>query len=327
MLVVTPNTCTDITTWVPTLALGAVLRAPRTVVSAGGKGVNVCRVLGRLGHDATLVGLASAQDDRLSRLLRAEGCAFQPVLHPGPGRIAQILLEDSGRVTVINGAGPRMTPELWADLVEAVSAALDCAPADDQGPVVCSGSLPPHAPLDGYGQIVDLAHERGRLAIVDASPAVLGGAIDHQPDLVSPNLAEAEGLLAGRGDEIVDEDGSDVPDRCLAASRALFERGARRAVVTGGAAGAALTTGAGSRWMTSPRVVVRSPIGAGDAFVGGWAHALSTGASDDDAMRFAMAVAAAACETDSAGALDLQRIPPLLATIEAGAVAGPGVAR
>jgi 1-phosphofructokinase family hexose kinase len=313
VLVVTPNTCTDITSWVPTLAPGTVARAPRTVVTAGGKGVNVARVLRRLGHETTLVGLASQSDDRLIRLLREEGCTFRSIRHPGPGRIAQIFLEDSGRATVVNGAGPAMTPRLWDDLLATVAAELDTTLAGERGPVACSGSLPPGAPQDGYGQIVDLAHERGLLALVDAGPAVLGATLDHAPDLVSPNLAEAEGLLLGRADESVDESGLDVPDRCLAASRALHERGARRAVVTGGGSGAALTTDDGSRWFQALPVTVRSPIGAGDSFVGGWAHALTAGASDDEAMPFAVAVAAASCETESAGEIDPERLRALLA--------------
>ncbi len=317
MLVVTPNTCTDLTTWVPALSAGSVVRAPRTVVSAGGKGVNVCRVLHRLGHTPTLVGLGSADDDRLGALLTAEGCAFRVVRHPGPGRIAQIFLEDSGRATVVNGMGPRMTARLWADLLDAVRAGLE-DPGQEPGPVACSGSLPPGAPLDGYGQIVDIARARGRLTLVDAAPAVLGATLEHRPDLVSPNLAEAEGLLSGRSDESVDEDGPDVPDRCLAASRALFDRGARRAVVTGGRSGAALTTAAGSRWFPAPPVVVVSPIGAGDSFVGGWVHALASGADDDAAMRLAMAVAAASCETDSAGAFDPARMAELASTMAPG---------
>ena len=311
MLVVTPNTCTDITTSVPALTLGSVVRAPRTVVSAGGKGVNVCRVLRRLGHTPTLVGLASADDDRLATLLAAEGCDFRPVVHPGPGRIAQILLEDSGRATVINGEGPQMTLELWGALLDAVGEEL-ADPRHGPGPVACSGSLPPGSPLNGYGQIIDIAHDRGRLVLVDAAPSALRATLDHGPDLVSPNLAEAEGLLLGRADESVDENGPDVPDRCLAASRALHERGARRAVVTGGGSGAALTTDEGGRWFPALPVRVLSPIGAGDSFIGGWVHALASGAGDDEAMRLATAVAAASCETDSAGAFDPDRMTELL---------------
>ena len=180
------------------------------------------------------------------------------------------------------------------------------------------GRCPQGAPVDGYGQIVDLAHAHGRPAVVDAAPTVLGAALGHAPDLVSPNLAEAEGLLAGRADERVDEAGPDVPERCLAASRALSVRGARRAVVTGGAGGAALTTSAGSRWFAALRVDVRSPIGAGDSFVGGWAQALATGADDDEAMAFAVAVAAASCETDWAGAVDPERVDELLSAARRG---------
>ena len=50
MIVVTPNTCIDVTTWLPSLVPGSVSRATRTEVTAGGKGVNVCRTLRALGY-------------------------------------------------------------------------------------------------------------------------------------------------------------------------------------------------------------------------------------------------------------------------------------
>lgn len=314
MLVVTPNTCVDITTWLPTLVPGAVLRAPRTELTAGGKGVNVCRVLRGFGRTPRLVGLASAEDDRLARLLAAEGTQFLPVHHPGPGRVAQIILEDSGRATVINGAGPRISPELWSDLLRTVSRDLADVPGAMMRPVIACGSLPPGAPVEGYGQIVELAHAAGQPAIVDAAPAVLAAALPAGPDLVSPNLAEAEGLLLGRSRELVDEGGEDVPERCLQASLELHARGARRAVVTGGSAGAALATETGSRWFPGFRVDVKNPIGAGDTFVGAWAEALLTGLGDEAAMRFACATAAAGCEQELAGAFARERLAELLAS-------------
>ena len=57
MLVVTPNTCIDVTTWLPALVPGSVSRGTRTEVTAGGKGVNVIRTLTALGRAPTLVGL------------------------------------------------------------------------------------------------------------------------------------------------------------------------------------------------------------------------------------------------------------------------------
>ena len=105
MLVVTPNTCIDVTTWLPALVPGSVARATRTEVTAGGKGVNVCRTLRALGDSPLLIGLSPASDPRLADLLADEGCDFLPVLHRGQTRLALILLEDRRRATT-SSTGP-----------------------------------------------------------------------------------------------------------------------------------------------------------------------------------------------------------------------------
>ena len=306
MLVVTPNTCIDVTSWLPTLTPGTVARSTRTHRSAGGKGVNVCRSLRALGRRPRLVGL-SPDDGVLAGLLADEGCDFVGLPHRGPGRMALVLLEDGGRVTVVNGRGPE--PDAWdtGALLDTVRAQLATAPA-----VACSGSLPPGLPDDTYGRVVRAAHEAGVEAYVDGAPAVLGAALDSGPDLVSPNIGEAESLLHGRTDEHVEESGDDLADRCVDASRALHDRGARRAVVTAGSHGAALTTADGSWWTASARVPVANPIGAGDSFLAGVSHALLDGAADLDAVRYGMAVAAAAVQHETGGLLDPARVGPAL---------------
>lgn len=316
MLVLTPNTCIDVTTWLTSLTPGTVSRASRTVASAGGKGVNVCRTLRALGRSPRLLGLAPAEDPRLERLLAAEGCDFTPIPHRGQGRLALIFLEDDGRVSVVNGRGPE--PEDWdtAALLPHVASALEGATG-----VVCSGSLPPGLPDDTYGQVVEAAHARSLPAFVDAAPAVLAASLPHGPDLVSPNVGEAEALLHGRTDEHVEESGDDLPERCVEASRELHARGARRAVVTAGSHGAALTTAAGSWWVAAARVPVVNPIGAGDSFVAGTSDALVGGAGDLEAVRHGMAVAAAAVQHETGGMLDPGLVGPILRTLPAAVAA------
>ena len=70
--------------------------------------------------------------------------------------------------------------------------------------LACSGSLPPGAPGDAYARLVGLAHAAGALAIVDVGGEQLAAAVAAGADAVTPNLAEAEGLLHGRADETVD---------------------------------------------------------------------------------------------------------------------------
>jgi 1-phosphofructokinase family hexose kinase len=310
VLVVTPNTCIDVTSWLATLTPGTVSRSRRTVHSAGGKGVNVSRTLRALGARPRLLGLAPEGDHRLVRLLEAEGCDFVPIPHRGDGRVALIFLEDDGRVSVVNGPGP--DPADWdcETLQPAIRTQLEHYPG-----VVCSGSLPPGLPDDTYARVVGVAHDLGRPAFVDAAPAVLEATLPSGPDLVSPNIGEAEAILTGRTDEHVEEAGEDLPDRCIEASRALHSRGARRAVVTAGSHGAALTTDAGSWWIGAARVPVANPIGAGDSFIAGTAAAVVEGADDVTAVRRGTAVAAAAVQHETAGMLDPTLVAPALAAL------------
>ena len=74
MLVVTPNTCIDVTTWLPALVPGSVSRATRTEVTAGGKGVNVCpHPHGPRQGRRPLVGLSPVSDPTARRAPRGRG--------------------------------------------------------------------------------------------------------------------------------------------------------------------------------------------------------------------------------------------------------------
>lgn len=312
MLVVTPNLAFDVTVRLPALVPGAVVRASQTQTTGGGKGVNVVRASTALGlTGCRLLGFLPTLDgDRLTGLLAGEGIDLIGIPADGAVRVCTILLEDDGRTTVVNGAGPQISGTQWSALRTAVD--------DNLRPgelLACSGSLPPGVPDEGYAQLIELAHAKGSAVVVDAAPAALAATLASAPDLVCPNLSEAEGLLHGRIDEQVLESGDDVPDRAVAAAVALHERGAIRAVVTAGSAGAALATADGRWWLTAPRVTAVSPIGAGDSFVGGAARALAAGRADIDLVIEGMATASASVEQQLAGGVDPARVPELAGQI------------
>jgi 1-phosphofructokinase family hexose kinase len=312
MLIATPNPCLDITVRLAALVPGTVSRATGTLTTAGGKGVNVARAARALGEpDVRFAALLPEEDgSRYAELLAGEGTRLLPVGVPGVTRIATIFLEDSGRVSVVNGRGPDIDVASWERFRDLIAEQL--SPGDV---LVCSGSLPPGVPVDAYGQLTRIAHSLGCRAVVDAAPAVLAAALPAGPDLVSPNLAEAEGLLYGRGDEQVDEVGDDIPERAIAAARELHAAGAELAVVTAGGAGAGFADAGGGGWIPSPQVTVANPIGAGDAFAGAAAVALGHGLNGADVVRRGMAAASASCEQDLAGYLDPGRAADLLEVI------------
>jgi 1-phosphofructokinase len=270
----------------------------------------VARAARALGVPATLVAFLPGHTGRATAaLLAEEDIALHGIPVRGEIRSTSVMLEPDGRATVINEPGPPLAPEDWSALERAVDSTLP-----GHGVLVCAGSLPPGSPQDGYGRLVERAHAAGVPAVVDANGSILAAALAAQPDVVTPNLGEAEGLLHGRADEEV-EAAPDARPRAEAAAEELVRTGARAAVVTAAAAGAAVAAGGETHWIPAPRVAVRNPIGAGDAFAASLAAALERGLGVEEAARRGVAAAAASVEAPTAGDLDPARMEALLAAV------------
>ena len=313
MVIAGPNLTIDRTLSIDELRPGEVLRFERAVVTPGGKGVNVARVARELGAGAVLVGFVPGRTGAAgAALLADEGLSLRGVEVGGELRSTAVVLERSGRVTVFNEPGPPLAPGEWELYEGVVADALR-----DERVLACSGSLPPGAPAGAYARLVGLAHAAGAVAVVDVGGEQLAAALAAGADVVTPNLAEAEGLLHGRADETVEAgDVGIVRERAMVAARALVERGAARAVVTAAEAGAAAADGGYVWWVDAPPVAqVRNPIGAGDAFVGGLGLALERGEPFASAVAAGIATGAASVETDIAGAVVRARVAALLRAV------------
>jgi 1-phosphofructokinase family hexose kinase len=308
MLIAGPNLTIDRTAVLGELRPGEVLRFDRVVVTPGGKGLNVARAARALGHPALLVSLVPGHTGRAAAALIAEeGIELSGVPCGDELRSTTIVQERGGRTTVLDEPGPRVDERRWADYENAVRGRLT-----SRSVLVCSGSVPPGAPADAYGRLTTIAHTAGARSIVDAAGETLLRALDAAPDLVTPNLAEAEGAL-GLGT------GGDAPPRALAAADALLRQGARTAVVTAGAAGAAVAADGVAEWITAPRVAeVRNPIGAGDAFLAALAGTWERGDELAAAARAGVAAGAASVESPTAGELDPERARALAAVMARG---------
>jgi 1-phosphofructokinase family hexose kinase len=313
MIVVTPNLCIDRTHWLDQLAPGTVNRPRRAEVAAGGKGVNVARALRDLGRAPTVLGYRPAVGgDQVERLLGGEGLASALVDAPGELRSAIVVLEDSGRATVLNEPGPTLDAAHRDALLDRVAEQLAGTGARV---VVGSGSLPPGLPADTYAQLCRTAREHGAQVVVDTARDALAGVLAAGPDLVTPNLAEAEGLVSGVAVEFSEhvESRAEIRERAQLAARSLCAAGARRAAVTAGAHGAAYADDEGELWWDAPAVAVVNPIGAGDVFVAGVVDHLCGGAGWRAAVRRGVLVASAAVEHRHAGRVDPGRVSQLVA--------------
>jgi 1-phosphofructokinase family hexose kinase len=322
MLVLGVNLATDRTLRMHRLAPGYVQRPYQAEGGAGGKAVNVCRAAACLGVRPRLVAnLPGRLGAAVGDLLAAEGHDVRPVPTSGEIRAAIIIIEDDDRVTVLNEPGP---PLRGGDL-EAVLEAFT-QEAELHRVAVASGSLPPAAPNDLYGQVVGRARQAGCLLLVDAARDVLRATLPAGPDLVTPNLSEAQAVLAGEygvTDEPVEALGGDVRAAALTAADGLRAAGARSALVTAGRYGVAGVSADDRFWISAPMVEEENPIGAGDSFAAGLAIALERGADLRSAALAAVAAGSASVAHPVAGRLDPALAAALLADLKAEPVSHP----
>jgi tagatose 6-phosphate kinase len=287
VVVVTPNPAVDVTYRVAEQVIGETVRVQAVTRRPGGKGLNVVRVLRRLGLEATAVQpLGGAGGAWIREQLAAEGIASVSVDTPLETRTTVAVVDDLAHPTLFSEPGHPLDDATWAALVAAVAA--HCEPG---GFLVVSGSLPPGSDASRVAALVAAGRDAGAFVIVDASGPALLAAADAGADLVKPNEAE-----------VLEATGAPTLDRGL---RELLTRGARSVIVSRGASGLLFMDAAGDR-ATQPGVpgVSGNPTGAGDAATAGLVRALADGRPVTEALLGAAVVGAAAVLSPTAGEID-----------------------
>lgn len=301
IVTVTPNPALDITYDLPTLRPHTSHRVRAVHEQAGGKGVNVARVLHALGCRTTAVlPLGGPTGEAVRADLDRSGLAHLAVpLGAGAPTRRTVAVVDAADATVLNEPGPELSAERWTALCAGVGSLLPGARA-----LVLSGSLPPGLPAGAYGDLVRLAHDAGVPVVLDADGPALTGALAAAPTVVKPNAAELR-HATGLADP-------------LDAARALAGRGARAVVASLGPDGLLVATPDGTWWARlPPEVVVRgNPTGAGDAVVAALAVALADRTPWPRALPHAVALSAAAVQAPYAGGFDRQAYLTYLPLVE-----------
>lgn len=328
ILIVNPNPVFDRTITLEELVPGAVMRTLDIELTAGGKGINVARVLRSLGISPKLV-IPVGVDDRVRyvELLRVEGASPTIVDVPGSVRTASIYLEErSARVTVVNDVGTPMSEKYWEKVRAAVRTAIASGDV-----VLCMGSFPPGLNPSSLSDLIEDVHAAGAAILIDTNPHWLAASLSSAPDVVTPNVHEAEAALGLGTAHVMDADDSDAQQiraRAEAAALELCVRGAVRAFVTGGSAGVAVARPGSVTWLPSYPVEAVSTVGAGDSFVAGVAYEWACVQAGEpntspqetdwiDAVEFGIATAAASCEHVRAGGIIPARVHEIHAALKA----------
>ena len=296
----TPNPALDLSTSVDQLVEAHKMCCEAPQVHPGGGGINVARVLHRLGGDVLAVFPAGGcTGERLQRLVQSEGVPELSLAIAGDTRESFTAHErQSGREYRFVLPGPSLRPEEW-------QAALAClrqlAPAPAW--IISSGSLPPGVADNGHAQIASVARALGARMVVDSAGAALAHALDAGVWLVKPSLRELS-ELSGTA--------LDTPAAQRDAAQRLIAQGRTQMVALSlGSGGAMLVTASQCLQANALEVPVSSSVGAGDSFLAALVWALDQQA--DLAQALATGVAAGAAAVSASGtalcqAVDISRL-------------------
>src|SRR5437660_5945278 len=210
----------DRTLEVPNFRLGRRHRSVAQRTMAGGKGVNVARAIKRLGQPVVATGFAGgATGTRIVEQLTDESILNDFVRIREESRTNTAVLDPTnGEQTEINERGPAVSEkevELFRDklLYLARGAAI----------VIFAGSLPRDVDNGLYATLTRDLQKLGVTTVIDTDGEPLRHAVRAEPDVVSPNVLEAE--------ELVGHEFNDDEDRSIAV-REMTQLGAREAIMT-----------------------------------------------------------------------------------------------
>ncbi|HEY3538624.1 MAG TPA: 1-phosphofructokinase family hexose kinase [Trinickia sp.] len=282
IVTLTLNPALDVSTAVEQVIDTRKLRCDTALRHPGGGGINVARVIERLGGDCVAVYLAGGPfGEELRRLVEAENVCGQCIEIVGETRESFSVYEKStGRQFRFVLPGPTLAEAEWRGCIARLDA-FDPPPSY----LVLSGSLPPGVPDDIYARLARSARSKGTRVVLDTSGPALRSALDAGVFLVKPSLGELRELT---GRPLADE--SEWKEAALA----LVHAGQAHTVV--------LTLGGLGALLVSERAVLRAPalsvpvasaIGAGDSFLGALVWALDRDAPLEDAFRYGLAAACA----------------------------------
>lgn len=284
MLTITLNAALDVTYEVPLLQPGQSHTVRRTTAQAGGKGINVARVVTSLGRRATISGLIAGTTGALIRAdLERSGLRDELVEVGGESRRTMTVV-DADSATAFNETGDALT-FAWDDVERRM---LELARSHRV--VVASGSVPVGVPVDVYARIVRAGHSVGGVVIVDASGDALLEAARAGADIVKPNADE---LLTATGRTSIDDGIAD-----------LIDAGAGGIAASLGADGIRFHHRGRTLHARPHRSVLGNPTGAGDAAVAALAIGLDEQWPLEDSLRHAIALSASAVAHPLAGHID-----------------------
>lgn len=278
---ITMNPALDRTIWVKSLASDDANRIDKEARYAGGKGIDVSKVLTHLGLPNRALGfLGGYAGMEVEGILLADGivCDFTPIANETRTNIV-LDVEEGEQQILLSARGPVVKS------VELTSFFKKIEQLESPDFVAIGGSLPQGLSPIVYARCIEVLRNSGARVLLDTDGDNLREGITGRPHVIKPNIHELSRLVGRELTEMVD---------VLDAAREVHRTGIETVLVSMGGRGIILA-GADERYhATPPAVKVINTIGAGDSAVAGFIYAQSKGLDLQESLKFAVAAGTAA---------------------------------
>lgn len=297
---ITLNPAIDKTFTVKSLEYGSVNRVGKGVIETGGKGLNVSKVLGKLGDSTTAIGFIGNQNKEIMmNLLKQEKMETEFIEVPDQTRTNVIIVDEDRAITTnINEEGFYIDLDRYEMMKNLV---VKYAETSDY--MVFSGSAPKGIDDTVYYDLMTLVKNKCR-TVLDADDEMLLEGLKASPYLIKPNIHELENAF-----NVTLSNDEEIIELCR---KVIKEYDIKLVLISMGGEGCILITQQEAYKALPIPVEVKSTVGAGDSLVAGFVYGLHNNLSYEECLAYGTVCGAIAVARDGVGTFTPDELPVFL---------------
>ena len=305
ILTVTMNPSVDIAYQLPTFKLDDVNRVSNVNKSAGGKGLNVTRVLKEIDEDLTATGLVGGDLGNYIKSQLDQGAIHHDFYQIKGNTRNCIAILHEGLQTEILESGPTISDvegEAFKNHFESL--------LKDAEVVSISGSTPSGLATDYYAELIMIANAKEVPVVLDTSGESLRQVLlsGHKPKVIKPNVDELSQLLGRELDK-------DLNLLKEALQDSLFN-GVEWVIVSLGSEGAFAKHHDLYYKVDIPTIDIVNPVGSGDSTVAGIVSGITRNYDDVTLLKHANVLGMLNAQEEITGHVNLNHYEALFNKIQ-----------
>lgn len=290
---VTFNPSIDYVMFTNQFEVGELNRAHETNKFAGGKGINVSRVLKTLNIKSTATGFVGGFPGEFIKDALNQANILTDFIEIKDDTRINVKLK-SGLETEINGPGPNINPYDYEQFLTKMKN------TQSEDTIIIAGSVPSSLQNPVYQEVAEILKQTGANLIVDAEKDLMKSVLAYNPKFVKPNKHELEEIF----DKQIETD-----QEVIECAEQLLNEGAQRVIVSLGGEGAIYVDRQTRLKAIVPSGQVVNTVGSGDSTVAGMVAGLEAGKDIESAFKLAVSCGTAtAFNADLANLEDIENV-------------------